>query len=594
MRFLFLALVALFVLSCVQRAAQVRADAGAVPPEQPIAKPVSAERAVAPPEVEPEPRSWVQADTADDALTLPPPPGDVRLEMYSKRMDYRGGDPLVPIRLMENQREVSFSARGRMRVRVFGDVDKTVEAPAGSIFRIRVTNAKPAQVVSRVQLAEFRLADKDGLAKAMEQWDARGVHLQVFTLGSVYGIAGKVVDNRSYLLLVDGALTAHDAAKKQAELLRAFGVRTTIFDEFKSPPAGILELLDADGNVAAVGEDLIEAETLEGEPFDIRRVEFGVGYHFHNFEDRSFRGGIRFTVDRAGMLAVVNLVKLEDLLKGLVPSEIFARAHVEALKAQAVTARGEVLAKIGQKHLADPYLLCSEQHCAVYKGLSGEAATTNVAVEQTRGEALFSQTGRLVDSVYSAVCGGHTEHNDIVWGGVANPNLRGQPDFLAPTGKEPTPKELSKFLSGELPSACRLSTFAQPSKYRWERRFTQAEVDALTADLAVGTVMAMTVTERGVSGRARLFQISGDTGVTQIRGELTIRRRFKMLNSAMFEVSREVGADGTAAEWVFKGGGWGHGVGMCQTGAVGRAEAGHNYRQILRHYYNGAEVSHIY
>ena len=166
--------------------------------------------------------------------------------------------------------------------------------------------------------------------------------------------------------------------------------------------------------------------------------------------------------------------------------------------------------------------------------------------------------------------------------------------FISPTGKEPTPKELSKFLAAELPAACRLSSFAQPTKYRWERRFTQAEIDALTEELGVGHVMAMTVTERGVSGRARLLLISGDKGATQLRGELTIRRRFKMLNSAMFELSTERDADGNVTTWIFKGGGWGHGVGMCQTGAAGRAEAGQSYREILRHYFNGAEVSHIY
>src|SRR5205823_6777258 len=146
-----------------------------------------------------------------------------------------------------------------------------------------------------------------------------------------------------------------------------------------------------------------------------------------------------------------------------------------------VTARGEVLAKIGLKHLGDPYLLCAEQHCAVYKGLSGEAASTNSAVEATRGEGLFSPEGKLVDSVYSAVCGGHTENNEVVWGGVANPSLRGRPDTL-PGHKAPvTPADLPKFLDADLGAACKLSSFAQPSKYRWEKHFTSDELNGFTA-----------------------------------------------------------------------------------------------------------------
>ena len=106
--------------------------------------------------------------------------------------------------------------------------------------------------------------------------------------------------------------------------------------------------------------------------------------------------------------------------------------------------------------------------------------------------------------------------------------------------------------------------------------------------------MAMTVTERGASGRARLMQISGDAGAATLRGELAIRRAFGMLNSAMFVVSVERDAKGRPTAWVFNGGGWGHGVGLCQTGAIGRAEAGQSYRQILDHYFNGARVARVY
>ena len=64
--------------------------------------------------------------------------------------------------------------------------------------------------------------------------------------------------------------------------------------------------------------------------------------------------------------------------------------------------------------------------------------------------------------------------------------------------------------------------------------------------------------------------------------------------SSFFIVSPERDADGAPTAWVLHGGGWGHGVGMCQTGAIGRADAGEDYRAILRYYFNGAEVAKIY
>ena len=564
------ALLALFLTTCAAPRAAPPAPAVAPPP---VATPV----APAPPAPAPE----------LFAEELPAP--DTR-----KRLDFRGGEPRVPIGLMQGRSEVRFVPRGRMRLRFGGEADKVLEAPAGSLWTVRVTEGTPAELSSRVQLAEIPFVDKAGLADAQAQWKARGVAVRVHVLGVLYGIAGKVIDNRRYLLLLDEELTPRDAPARQAALLSQFGVRTTLFEEVRTPSHAILEVKDQSGAVAGLAQDTVSVETLDDAGFEVRQVEHDVGYDNHGFEDRSFRGTLQLAVDRHGTLAVVNAVRLEDLLKGLVPSEIYARAHPEALKAQAVTARGEVLAKVGIKHLADPFLLCSEQHCAVYRGRTGEAASTTAAVEATRGEGLFSQEGRLVDSVYSAVCGGHTEDNDVVWGGPPNPNLRGRPDVLGSPQGLPTPNTLAEYLRAELPTMCRLSSFAQPSKYRWEKRFSVDQVNGLTAHLNVGPVRALSLGERGVSGRARTLTVAGERGVTQVRGELNIRRLFGMLNSAMALVEEEQDAEGHLTGWRFRGGGWGHGVGMCQTGAIGRAEAGQRYQDILRFYFNGAEVASIY
>jgi SpoIID/LytB domain protein len=305
-------------------------------------------------------------------------------------------------------------------------------------------------------------------------------------------------------------------------------------------------------------------------------------------------------VDAEGKLALVAALPMERLVKGVVPSEIFARAHLEALKSQAVTARGEVLAKVGARHLGDPYLLCAEQHCQVYKGVSAELGSTDRAVDATRGQALFSQAKgaeprRLVDSVYSAVCGGYTEDNDAVWGGPADPSLRGRPDFPLDSAALAGFKDgigealVNRFVhQNPIPSYCSLSGFAPKDKVRWKKSFSEAEVGTLCAAFGIGEVQAMTVEGRGVSGRARALRIEGSAGATRVLGELNIRKLFKMLPSGMFVVEREGG------RWSFTGGGWGHGSGMCQTGAIGRALRGASYKQILGWYYSGASPERVY
>jgi stage II sporulation protein D len=512
-----------------------------------------------------------------------------------KRVDVREGEPTVPVRLMEGQQEVAFVGRGRVRLQLPGEVETLAEAPAGELLRVRLLNGTAAKRLFRLQLSELAFADKAGLQTELDTWARRGVQVRVQTLGQVYGIAGKVIDNRRYALLLEEGLSEAEARTRLGDFLRRFGVRATLAEEVVVPAHATLEVRQASGALLGRAVDRVHAETLDKSGFDVRQVEHDVGYRAHGLEDRNYRGSLVFTVDARGALAVVNEVALEDLLRGLVPSETFAAAPMEALKAQAVTARGEVLAKVGTRHLADPYLLCSEQHCAVYRGRSGEAPSTNAAVEATRGQALFSQAGRLVDSVYSAVCGGHTEDNEAVWGGVPDPSLRGRPDLLEAVDALPSPRTATlAFLKADLPAACRKGRFAQPSRYRWEKRFSAAELDALLESLGLGAIRALQVVERGVSGRALLLAISGERGATELRGELNIRRALGMLNSSLFVVSAERGADGAPVAWVFHGGGWGHGVGMCQTGAIGRADAGEDYRAILRYYFSGAEVAKIY
>jgi len=125
------------------------------------------------------------------------------------------------------------------------------------------------------------------------------------------------------------------------------------------------------------------------------------------------------TLDRNGSLAVVNALP-EDRFCRLAAGGNLPYAPEEALRRKAVAARGELLSKIGTRHLGDPFRLCSQTHCQVYLGAGHETARTTAAVAATRGEVLFTADGKdLADTVYSANCGGHTEHNENAWPGHA-------------------------------------------------------------------------------------------------------------------------------------------------------------------------------
>jgi SpoIID/LytB domain protein len=269
---------------------------------------------------------------------------------------------------------------------------------------------------------------------------------------------------------------------------------------------------------------------------------------------------------------------------------------MEAIKAQAVVARGEVFAKIGTRHFLDPYLLCASTHCQVYAGVGAEHPRTSRAVRSTKGELLFRDSC-LVDSVYSASCGGHTEDNDAVWSDPPKKSLRGRPDMPPEAAKKfiPLKTHLSEWLRSSPPAWCSLSTHNKPGLFRWQRIIPSVEMDKLIAkQKPIGQVMAIQILDRGVSGRVKAIRVVGSEGDLVVQREWPIRQLLGMLKSGMFEVGIELDADQMPTNFHFIGGGWGHGAGMCQLGAIGMAEHNHDYHQILSHYYNGAKVFRLY
>jgi len=546
-----------------------------------------------------------------DLFAGAPAPDDPLEFLYSRRLAFDEGQPLITVRVAEGRREAVVIPGGALQVDVRGESgapERAISTETEGRWSVRLVEGHPGVGAAWVDLEEIRYGDRDGLARARQSWDSRGVKTRVTTVGQVYGIAGHVVDTRKYAVLAEGDATEPGARAQAADLTARFeGVRPQILHELASRPTGRIDLVDPQGNVRATGNGAIVLRASGG--IAVPDVEFGMGYAFHGFESRTYPGRLYAVVDAAGTLALVAGVPMERLVKGVVPSEIFANAHPEALKSQAVTARGEVLAKVGARHIGDPYLLCAEQHCQVYRGASAETGGTGRSVDETRGEALFARVpargvlgekakgkvSRLVDSVYSAVCGGFTENNDAVWGGPPDPSLRGRPDF------DPRSPAMARFADGigatlvssfvhlsKVQSYCALSGLARPEKVRWSRTFTQAEVDEICAQLKVGKVRSLAVEGRGISGRARALRVEGSNGVARVVSELAIRKLFRNLNSGMFVVERPGG------DFAFVGGGWGHGSGMCQLGAIGRAQRGWDYRRILGWYYSGARPERIY
>jgi SpoIID/LytB domain protein len=152
-----------------------------------------------------------------------------------------------------------------------------------------------------------------------------------------------------------------------------------------------------------------------------------------------------------------------------------------------------------------------------------------------------------------------------------------------------TDDNLGGFLEGGRDAWCNQPRLGK-AKFRWTEKISEADLTARVAAEypEVGRVRRLVPRKRGVSGRIGVLAIEGDRGSVEVTGDLHIRRLLGGLKSTLFEVTRQ--GDGFA----IRGAGFGHGVGMCQMGAIGMASAGKSHTQILAHYYRGSHLHRLY
>ena len=131
-------------------------------------------------------------------------------------------------------------------------------------------------------------------------------------------------------------------------------------------------------------------------------------------EKDRYRDYIRL-VSKNNEIFVINHVNLENYLYGVVPAEMPATFHIEALKAQAVASRSFALSNI-KKHSAEGFNLCDTTHCQVYSGFEYERPSTNLAVDETK-DIFAYYNGKVIEAIFHSTSSGFTEDSVNVWGG---------------------------------------------------------------------------------------------------------------------------------------------------------------------------------
>jgi stage II sporulation protein D len=302
---------------------------------------------------------------------------------------------------------------------------------------------------------------------------------------------------------------------------------------------------------------------------------------YFTVDDRRYRGDLELTA-RDDSLFIVNVLPLEDYLRGVLPGEIGRRAaeEREAVSAQAVAARTYVVKKLGQ-YTALPFDVFSSVQDQVYEGVDGENPVADAALQKTEGLVLADRAG-LLDAYYCSTCGGRTSDIAVVWPHKeAVPSLRG---VLDGEGSHAWCRQSPHFEWTEFWSGDRLSDLVRRHLPEQEG-FRGTQVEGPLTDLQVH------MDEE--SGRVREIVYRWKGGSATIPGDRNrwILRRpdNSILRSVRLDIDVEKQGD-LVTRVVARGNGNGHGVGMCQMGAIARARSGEGFRRILEAYYPGAQI----
>lgn len=289
---------------------------------------------------------------------------------------------------------------------------------------------------------------------------------------------------------------------------------------------------------------------------------------------KRFRGEITIYPTNKGSLQVINTVSLEQYLYGVVAREM--GGGLEAMKAQALVARTFAVSKMKSRQKAK-YDLDATSLSQVYEGLDGERRQASLAVDDTRGEVLGFQGKVVSDPLYHSTCGGHTANNEEAFLGTPIPYLRGVEDVEQTSGSE----------------NCKSSPLFQ-WQFRWDR---QMMGDILKKFNIKGEFEKVEIVKTSPSNRVEELKVATTEGEFFVKGE-KIRRFFQVVdakgNRSILPSTRFTLTSGEGEFIEVLGGGAGHGVGMCQWGAMELARRGEEYPAIVRKYYQGTDILQEY
>ena len=349
--------------------------------------------------------------------------------------------------------------------------------------------------------------------------------------------------------------------------------------------------------------------------FLLEPITAGRGFHWQKRINISVSGSLRVMVI-SDNLFIVNEIGLESYLMSVATSEMSGECPISLLEAQTIAARSWIIASEEQKHRALGIDACNDDCCQRYQGTKNISDSAQLAVNKTRG-IFVTYNDEICDTRYSKSCGGISESNENVWGDVPKKYLRSIFDnkrnnaidlshknnlqnwFLKPqesycNNEHVNKNELKRYLG-----------FVDEEReyFRWQISYSHEELTKIIndkLDKSFDSIVRLTPLKRGASGRITKLEISGKKNDSLhklvLYNEYDIRDALhpKFLYSSAFIINANSNTLSDVEKITLSGGGWGHGVGLCQIGALGMSLNGKSSKEILKHYFSSIKIKRFY
>ncbi|MDD4970129.1 MAG: SpoIID/LytB domain-containing protein [Paludibacter sp.] len=405
-------------------------------------------------------------------------------------------------------------------------------------------------------------------------------------------------------------------------------------------------------------DEIIFYPITKNASFDLIDVIIGINFHWERKENQRFKGALKFIVEENKLTAInrinvedylISVISSEmsatasdELLKAhAVISRSWLLSPLQESRTKSKEPRGKNMDLVNEQQsntssplpttdsllVTNRYIkwyerdahtnfdVCADDHCQRYQGIT-RASTLAVekAIEATRGEALMYED-EICDARFSKSCGGISETFENCWAPEHYPYLTAVIDNTdAPAGFEldlSNEDNAEKWIRNSPEAFCNTTDKNVPSQvlnnydqettdfYRWKVEYTQAEISELLtrrSGIEFGEIIDLIPLVRGESGRLIELKIVGTKQSIIVGKELEIRKWLSNshLYSSAFVIDKSGIVDGVPQHFTLTGAGWGHGVGLCQIGAAVMGEKGFKYKEILLHYFRGAELKKIY